>query len=105
MVANSNHCIFIMSHATAGIAASVGYEIGTPAYPDPTHDRTHQLPLTTEALGKIVAGAQAKASGGFLWQVFKGAADGQASSTDVAQAVCKAVMPKSKRCEGEFPKL
>ena len=96
---------YMGKYADAGIAANVGYEIGTPAYPDPTHDKAHQLPLTTDALAKVVGATQGKAAGGFLWQIFKPAADGEASATDVAQAICKAVMPSSPRCAGAFPAL
>ena len=39
------------------------YELGTPAYPDPTHDKTHQLPLTAEALMLIATTVQHKALG------------------------------------------
>ena len=31
---------YIETYQTAGIGAAVGYEIGTPAYPDPTHGKT-----------------------------------------------------------------
>jgi len=42
------------------------YELGTPAYPDPTHDKSHQLPLTAEALALIATSVQYKASGGHV---------------------------------------
>merc|ERR1712004_549616 len=36
---------YMNTYQTAGIAANVGYEVGTPAYPDKDHDGSHQLPL------------------------------------------------------------
>jgi hypothetical protein len=96
---------YMGTYSKAGIGANVGYEVGTPAYPAPDHDKAHQLPLTTSALSSIVSTSQSQAAGGFLWQIFKPNAAGEASSTDVAQAICKSVMPQSKRCTGTFPTL
>eukprot|EP00964_Phaeocystis_antarctica_P079254 scaffold49374_cov33-Phaeocystis_antarctica.AAC.1 len=43
------------------------YDLGTPAYPDPTHDRTvDQLPLTADALVLIATSVQHKVSAGVL---------------------------------------
>ena len=83
--------------------AYVGYEVGTPAYPNPKHDPTHQLPLTTNALGTIVGATQAQFSGGFFWEMYKPVGAGQASPTATAQAICNAVMPGSARCKGVIP--
>jgi len=96
---------YMDTYTSAGIPANVGYELGTPAYPSPTHDKAHQLPLTVEALGLIATSVQPKATGGFFWEVFKSTADGQATATATAQAVCKAILPGSARCSGEFPSL
>ena len=96
---------YMDTYASAGIPANVGYELGTPAYPSPTHDKTHQLPLTVDALGLIASTVQPKATGGFLWEVFKPTGDGEATATATAQAVCKAILPGSARCSGEFPSL
>jgi len=93
---------YMSTYDQAGIPANVGYEVGTPAYPDPTHDPTHQLPLTKAELQTITSTIQPKYSGGFFWELFK-AADGQASPTDVAQAVCKVVLPGNSRCSGTIP--
>ena len=93
------------TYASAGIPASVGYELGTPAYPDPTHDKTHQLPLTADALVLIATSVQHKVSGGFFWEVYKPTADGEATATATAQAICNAVLPGNARCAGKFPRL
>jgi GH18 family chitinase len=96
---------YMQQYATAGIPANVGYETGTPAYPDPVHDPTHQLPLTQSALGLIISETQAHYSGGFFWEIFKQPAAGadEASPTQVAQALCKAIFPSSPRCSGTIP--
>ena len=96
---------YMGTYASAGIPAIVGYELGTPAYPDPTHDRSHQLPLTVEALALIASSVQHKVSGGFLWEVYKPTADGEATATATAQAICNAVMRGNARCSGKFPDL
>tara|TARA_B110000208_G_C11764676_1_gene428174 strand:- start:142 stop:411 length:270 start_codon:yes stop_codon:yes gene_type:complete len=84
----------------------VGYEVGTPAYPNPKHDPTHQLPLTTAMLSAIGSTTQAQFSGGFFWEMFKPVAAGQASPTDTAQAICNAVMPAgTARCKGVIPAI
>jgi len=93
---------YMNTYKSAGIAANVGYEVGTPAYPDHTHDPSHQLPLSKDELSKLITGTQSQYGGGFFWEMYK-AADGQASPTDVAQAICKQVMPGSKRCDGAIP--
>ena len=46
-----------------------------------------------------------KASGGFLWEVYKPTADGEATATATAQAICNAVLPGNARCSGKFPGL
>lgn len=96
---------YMNTYSTAGITANVGYEVGTPAYPDPIHDASHQLPLTEGELAKLISGPQAQTGGGFFWEIFKPVKDGQASPTEVAQAICKAVLPNSKRCTGSIPQL
>merc|ERR1711964_657254 len=75
------------TYQKAGIGANVGYEIGTPAYPDKTHDGEHQLPLSKDKLATLVEQTQAKFSGGFFWELYK-PADSQASPREVAQALC-----------------
>ena len=57
---------------TGGIPASVGYEIGQPAYPSPVHDKQNQLPLTKDMLSSIISTVQSQhPTGGFLWEIFK----------------------------------
>ena len=46
-----------------------------------------------------------QASGGFLWEVYKPTADGEATATATAQAICNAVLPGNARCSGKFPGL
>jgi len=95
---------YMKTYQAASIDANVGYEIGTPAYPDPKHDPTHQLPLTKDLLSKLISTTQPMCKGGFFWEIFK-PADGKASPTDVAQAICKALIPSDPRCSGSFPTL
>ncbi|KAF9436037.1 hypothetical protein BGZ76_004948 [Entomortierella beljakovae] len=57
---------YMNSYAANGMTATVGYEIGIPAYPDKNHDPTHQLPLIQSELTPILAAQGAK--GGFFWE-------------------------------------
>ena len=85
----------------AGIDANVGYETGTPAYPDPVEDAPHQLPLTLAELSTIINVTQSKYKGAIIWELFKlPAKAGEASATDVARAVCRTVLPGDARCAG-----
>jgi hypothetical protein len=93
---------YMGTYKTAGIPANVGYEIGTPAYPDPKHDPSHQLPLTADKLSSIISQTQGDHDGGFFWEIFK-PADGKASPTDVAQAICNKLLSGDARCSGTFP--
>merc|ERR1712072_1180742 len=95
---------YLDTYDKAGIPASVGYELGTPAYPDPTHDAEHQLPLTTKELQKIASSTQKKHSG-FFWELFKpsDASSGQANVTQVAQTICNVLLPGQSQCSGEIP--
>lgn len=93
---------YMSTYIAAGIAANVGYEVGQPAYPDAKHDPSHQLPLSTAMLSKIISTTQSKVKGGFFWEIYKPPA-GQASPTAVAQAVCKKLIPGASRCSGAFP--
>ena len=94
----------MQTYATAGRPASVGYETGTPAYPDPIENPTHQLPLTLTELATITQATQPSFAGGFFWEVFKQPeVAGEATPTQVAQAICKVVMPSSPRCAGSIP--
>jgi len=93
---------YMNTYQQAGIPANVGYEIGTPAYPDPKHDKSHQLPLSKDKLSTLVEQTQGKVAGGFFWELYK-PADGQASPTEVAQAVCNKLLPGESRCSGVIP--
>jgi len=92
---------YMNTYKTAQIPANTGFEVGTPAYPDPTHDKEHQLPLTKELLNTIVSATVT--TGGFFWEIYK-PADSHASPSDVAQAICKKVGGGS-RCSGSFPAI
>eukprot|EP01059_Diplonema_ambulator_P002401 TRINITY_DN1204_c1_g1_i7.p1 TRINITY_DN1204_c1_g1~~TRINITY_DN1204_c1_g1_i7.p1 ORF type:complete len:478 (+),score=187.01 TRINITY_DN1204_c1_g1_i7:55-1488(+) len=94
---------YMNTYDQANIAASVGYEIGTPAYPDPTHDPTHQLPLTNQMMASIISQTQPKHKMGFFWELYKPAQAGQATPTQLAQALCNALLPGNSRCTGVIP--
>lgn len=93
---------YMNTYQSAGIPANVGYEIGTPAYPDKDHDGSHQLPLDKDKLSTLIEQTQSKYSGGFFWELYK-PADGHASPTDVAQALCNKLLPGQARCSGSIP--
>ena len=95
---------YMAQYALAGIDANVGYETGTPAYPDPVEDAPHQLPLTLAELGLIINNTQTKYKGAIVWELFKLPAQAEeASATDVARAVCNTVLPGNARCAGTLP--
>merc|ERR1711964_791808 len=81
-----------------------GYEVGQPAYPDPTHDKSHQLPLTEEKLTSILSKTQGQHPGGFFWELYKTDA-GEATATKVAQQLCKKVLGDAPRCSGVIPEV
>lgn len=92
---------YMDTYKTAGMAAHVGYEIGTPAYPDHKHDPDHQLPLTQTALTAIL-NVQGK-NGGFFWELYK-KGDGFVDPTPAAQQICKAALgTTATRCSGVIP--
>ncbi|KAG0297040.1 hypothetical protein BGZ98_000730, partial [Dissophora globulifera] len=94
---------YMNSYAANGMSALVGYEIGIPAYPDFTHDPTHQLPLIQSEMTSILASIGTK--GGFFWELYKAA--GSSANLDVstaAQQICKAALGASTaRCAGVIP--
>jgi GH18 family chitinase len=95
---------YMQTFSAAGISANVGYETGTPAYPDPIENPTHQLPLTTSLLQTITQSTQKQSPGGFFWEIFKQpVVEGEATPTQVAQAICNAVLPGNPRCTGTIP--
>ena len=57
---------YMETYSNASVPAHVGYETGTPAYPDPVEDATHQLPLTMTELGLITSNTQKNSPGGFF---------------------------------------
>lgn len=94
---------YMQNYRDAGISAHVGYEIGTPAYPDPTQDKDHQLPLSSSELQSILSKTQSQHKGGFFWELYK-PGDGQAGVTEVAQALCKKTLGEdAARCTGSIP--
>lgn len=97
---------YMQTFAQAGIPANVGYETGTPAYPDPEKYPSYQLPLTTTELGLILQNTQGSYNGAFFWEIFKQPAAGdQVSPTQLAQALCSKILPGQARCSGSFPTL
>ena len=80
-------------------------KIGTPAYPAPDHDPTHQLPLTKTELANIITKTQAGHSG-FFWEMFKPINNtNEATATETAQAICKKILPGNPRCTGVIPSV
>ncbi|KAI8617498.1 hypothetical protein BC830DRAFT_1113275 [Chytriomyces sp. MP71] len=106
---------YMGTYAQAGIVARVGYEIGQPAYPDPSNDPTHQIPLTQAALTSILSQQTSASSvGGFFWELYKPknsdptGATGQPNNIDattLAQQVCAKVLPNASRCKGVIPQV
>jgi hypothetical protein len=95
---------YMGTYQAAGIAANVGYEIGTPAYPDPTHDPSHQLPLTAAEFALILQITQPASTGAILWEVFKPVeGGGELTVTQVCQQLCKLLFPTAARCSGSIP--
>ncbi|KAI1317636.1 hypothetical protein EDD11_008064 [Mortierella claussenii] len=94
---------YMKGYADNSMPATVGYEIGIPAYPASDHDPTHQLPLTQSELTSIL-NVQGK-NGGFFWELYKPA--GSTANLDVttaAQQICKAALGASTpRCSGVIP--
>jgi hypothetical protein len=95
---------YMKTYRDGGFQANVGYEVGQPAYPDPTHDKSHQLPLTEDKLSSIISKTQGQHPGGFFWEMYKGDA-GEATATKVAQEVCKKVLGDAPRCSGVIPEI
>jgi hypothetical protein len=95
---------YMQTYANASIPANVGYETGTPAYPDDVENPQHALPLTTALLATITTTTQKSSPGGFFWEMFKQpVVAGEATPTQVAQAICNTVLPGSPRCTGVIP--
>jgi len=95
---------YMKTYRDGGFSANVGYEVGQPAYPDPTHDKSHQLPLTADKLSAILDKTQGQHPGGFFWELYKDAA-GEATATEVAQQLCKKVLGDAPRCSGVIPSV
>jgi len=96
---------YLQTYLEAGIPAVVGFETGTPAYPDPIHDKDHQLPLNATNLAQILASVSNEklVAGGFFWEVFKiPASSAESTPTEVAQAICQA-FPGGTNCGGVIP--
>ncbi|GJJ77620.1 hypothetical protein EMPS_09979 [Entomortierella parvispora] len=93
---------YMNTYSANGMSAQVGYEIGTPAYPDPTHDPTHQLPLIQSELTTILS--TFGANGGFFWELYKPqGAPTNVEASSVAQQICKAALGSAARCSGTIP--
>ncbi|KAG0072070.1 hypothetical protein BGZ89_008308 [Linnemannia elongata] len=95
---------YMKSYADNNMLAHVGYEIGTPAYPDYNHDAAHQLPLIQSELSAILAVQGAK--GGFFWELYKGIGKqpNNVEVISVAQQICKAALgANTPRCAGSIP--
>lgn len=95
---------YMKTYRDAGYSANVGYEVGQPAYPDPTHDKSHQLPLDADVLGTILSKTQSQHPGGFFWEMYK-SDEGHVPATEVAQKLCKQVLGDVARCSGTIPSI
>lgn len=95
---------YMKTYRDAGISANVGYEVGQPAYPDPTHDKSHQLPLDDDVFSTILSKTQSQQPGGFFWELYKKDA-GHVPATQVAQKLCKQVLGDAARCSGSIPAI
>ncbi|KAI9328167.1 hypothetical protein BDR26DRAFT_874466 [Obelidium mucronatum] len=106
---------YMNTFSTANIPARVGYEIGQPAYPDPTNDPTNQIPLTQSALTGILSGVPSTSTvGGFFWELYKPknsaptGPSGQPDNIDAttaAQQICAKILPGAARCSGVIPPI
>ena len=57
-------------------------------------------------LALITGSTQKQSAGGFFWEMFKvPTVAGEATPTQVAQAICNVVLPGSARCAGTIPPL
>ncbi|CAO3564003.1 unnamed protein product [Mortierella alpina] len=94
---------YLQSFLHNNMDATVGYEVGIPAYPAPDHDPQHQLPLNQKELSLILNKYGSK--GGFFWELYKApGALGNVDATSVAQQICKAALgPNTPRCSGVIP--
>jgi hypothetical protein len=99
---------YLKTYDAAGIKAGVGYEVGQPAYPSPEVDKEHQLPLVKAELEKIITDTQPRYKAGFFWELYKktNATTHDATVTEVAQKICKAVLGHdAERCSGSIPPI
>ncbi|KAF9170513.1 hypothetical protein BGX20_008879 [Mortierella sp. AD010] len=96
---------YMNTYSANGMAATVGYEIGIPAYPDPAHDPTHDLPLIQSEFTAILNAFGSK--GGFFWELFKPAgASTNVDVTSAAQQICAAALGSTTaRCSGSIPQV
>ncbi|KAI9328146.1 hypothetical protein BDR26DRAFT_921978 [Obelidium mucronatum] len=106
---------YMNTYSSGNIPARVGYEIGQPAYPDPSNDPTNQIPLTQSALTGILSGVSSTSTvGGFFWELYKPknsaptGPSGQPDNIDAttaAQQICAKILPGAARCSGVIPPI
>ncbi|KAJ3378027.1 hypothetical protein HDU84_008018 [Entophlyctis sp. JEL0112] len=90
---------YMSTYAKAGIPARPGFEVGTPAYPDPVRSPHNQLPLTQAALNAVLAGNMS--AGGMVWEAFKPAGVAAVDASAVLGQVCAKVFGTGNaRCAG-----
>ncbi|KAI8617317.1 hypothetical protein BC830DRAFT_1079975 [Chytriomyces sp. MP71] len=83
----------------------VGYEIGTPAYPNADQPQ-YMANLTASEFSKLQSATQSQYPGGFYWEMFK-AADSTANVdvNTVSQKLCSQLLPGQSRCSGNLPPI
>lgn len=87
----------------------LGYEIGTPAYPDPAVRPNLLANLTATEFTSLLGTTQKTFNtGGFYWEMFKsdgvtGAGDKNIDVNSVSKLLCKQLTPGAARCDGNIP--
>ncbi|KAI9324688.1 hypothetical protein BDR26DRAFT_880775 [Obelidium mucronatum] len=83
----------------------VGYEIGTPAYPEVSEQPQLLANLTIPEFATIQATTQTKYPGGFYWEMFKSADSPENINVNaVSQKLCKQLLSgEITRCSGSLP--
>lgn len=97
---------YMNTYSTLNVKALTGFELGVPAYPDISHNKEHQLPLTTEQTSKIITQIDKQQSpGAFYWQWGKDATSiytGAVKESDLNVSLCTKYLEDGKSCGGRI---